>query len=198
MSVQKFYANLKDGSTWRYVHGEASDVELLDNNFLVTKSVPAGKYLSTKKASKVWGDTPADQMLLVEDLRTYLEIVEFSFENVLSAGPMHMMCSRKLIRANNGVGIVSEDGLSFFWESKNRFNVLSIPSEEILSLSGSERILEVELVVGNSVLRRSAKTEMLVNQKFKFQPAITSNTQTNAIAFTNFLTYTAWLDPYLN
>jgi hypothetical protein len=195
--VANFDVYLKDKSRFTYVHGSPWNEDIIPHDFTITKSVPVSKYLGKNTEAKLWGNSVVEKGLLANTLKDCLQIVSETFGDVCSVGPMHMMCSRKLIRANNGIGIVSEEGLSFFWEAKNRLNMLVIPSEEVVTLGAGGKILDIELTVSNAVCRRSSKAEMFTNQRIRFQPAVGNNIDTNTIALTNFMTYVAWLDPYL-
>lgn len=192
-----FDVYLKDKSRFTYIHGSPWNEDIIPENFTNTKSVPAGKYLGKNSEEKLWGNSVVEKGLLAKNLKDCLQIVSEGFGDVCSVGPMHMMCSRKLLRANNGIGIVSKEGLSFFWEAKSRLNMLMIPSEEVFYHTSGGKLLDIELAVSKSVCRRSSKAEMFINQKIRFQPAVGKNVETNTIALTNFMTYAAWLDPYV-
>lgn len=195
--ADKFDVYLKDKSLFTFVQGSPYNEDIIPYNFTNTKSVAVDKYLSRNRDKKLWGYTEAEKEMLAITIRGCLKRVGETFDEVCSVGPMHLICKGKSIKASNGLGVVSKEGLSFFWTDKKSQSMLVIPSENVGQFTSGGKHLDIELRVTSSFYQKSWDLERITNQKFRIQPAIGNNPDTNTIALTNFMTYAAWLHPYL-
>jgi len=194
LMAYKFDVYLKDKSLFTLVQGSPYNEDIIPYNFTNTKAIPVGKYLGKNSDTKLWGYTQADKDTLAITIRDCLKRV--GVDEVFSVGPMHLICKGKSIKAPNGIGIVSKEGLSFFWMDKKAQSMLVIPNENVSGFTSGGKHLDIELQVTSGLYQKSWDLERISNQKFRIQPAIGSNPETNTIALTNFMTYAHWMHPY--
>lgn len=130
-------------------------------------------------------------------VKDYIDIAQGVSPTYYEAAPLKIT-NRKLNLTNvDGFGILSEDALCFFWESRNRFNIL------VFAHTGTRQILvsnHFEFVSVNEgvVCRRSPAAEMIENQQWKFAPSLTNYGKRNKESLSLFFTLQLLQDKYLN
>ena len=130
-------------------------------------------------------------------VRDYINIAQGISPTYYVAAPLKISNSRQKLVNVDGFGILSEDALCFFWESRNRFNIL------FFAHTGTRQILvsnhfEFLSVNEGVVCRRSPAAEMIENEQWAFSPSLTSYGKRNKDSLSLFFTLQLLQDKYMN
>lgn len=144
-----------------------------------------------------WYQDFVDNMTKQMYVKDYIDIAQGVSPTYYIAAPIRISNSRLKLVNTDGVGILSEDALCFFWESRNRFNIL------VLAHAGTQQItvtdhFEFVSVNEGDICRRSPAPEMIENEQWTFRPSLTNYGKRNKESLSLFFTLQLLQDKYLN
>ena len=144
-----------------------------------------------------WNPDFVNNMTSQMYVKDYIDIAQGVSPTYYVAAPIKISNSRLKLFNTDGVGILSEDALCFFWESRNRFNIL------VLAHAGTKQIavtdhFEFVSVNEGAICRRSPAPEMIENEQWTFRPSLTNYGKRNKESLSLFFTLQLLQDKYLN
>jgi hypothetical protein len=144
-----------------------------------------------------WYPDFVDNMTKQMFVKDYIEIAQGVSPTYFVAAPIKISNSRLKLFNIDGVGILSEDALCFFWESRNRFNILVIPHTGTRQIAVTDHFEFVSINEG-VICRRSPAPEMIENEQWSFRPSLTNYGKRNKESLRLFFTLQLLQDKYLN
>jgi hypothetical protein len=144
-----------------------------------------------------WYPDVVDNLTNQMFVKDYIDIALGVSPTFYKAAPIKISSSRLKLVQMDGVGILSEDALTFFWESRNRFNVLVLPHTGTRSLAVTGNFDFVSVNEG-AICRRSPAPEMIENEQWVFRPSLTNYGKRNKESLSLFFTLQLLQDKYLD
>ena len=144
-----------------------------------------------------WYPDFVDNMTKQMFVKDYIEIAQGVSPTYFVAAPIKISNSRLKLVNIDGVGILSEDALCFFWESRNRFNILVIPHTGTRQIAVTDHFEFVSVNEG-VICRRSPAPELIEHEKWIFRPSLTNYGKRNKESLSLFFTLQLLQDKYLN
>lgn len=130
-------------------------------------------------------------------VRDYVDIARGVSPTYYEAAPITISNSSIKLNNTEGVGILSEDALCFFWESRHRFNVLVLAHIGTRQMSDTNHF-EFASTNEGAICRRSPAPEMIENQQWTFKPSLTNYAARNNHSLSLFFSLRHLQDTYLN
>lgn len=120
-------------------------------------------------------------------MQDYISIAQGVSETYLRIAPIKISNKKLKITENEGIGVLSNDALTYFWETRNRFNVLMIPHVGTLSIRQDDFFRFSSLNEG-VVCRRSPAPELLENEEWTFSPSLSNYANKNRDSLSLYFT----------
>lgn len=188
----KYYPlTLADGSSMNIVLNSSLPESFVFEEFVLRDELP----LEWKVFD--WYPDFIDNMTNQMSVINYIDIAQGVSPTYYIAAPIRISNSRLKLVNTDGVGILSEDALCFFWESRNRFNIL------VLAHTGTQQItvtdhFEFVSVNEGAICRRSPAPEMIENEQWTFRPSLNNYGKRNKESLSLFFTLQLLQNKYLN
>jgi hypothetical protein len=120
-------------------------------------------------------------------LEEYISIAKGVSDSHFVTAPLKISNAKLRLVNTDGVGILGDEALSFFWESKNRINVL------ILAHTGTRSIRNIShysfaSTNEGAICRRSPAPELVENEEWIFSPSLTNYGKRNLESLQIFFT----------
>jgi hypothetical protein len=138
--------------------------------------------------------TNMSQQMHVKD---YMDIASGISLTYYEIAPMKISNKRLRLVNTDGIGILSEEALCFFWESRTRFNILVFYHMGTRKLLATDHFEFVSVNEG-VVCRRSPAAEMIENEQWAFTPSLTNYGKRNKDSLSMFFTLQLLQDKYMN
>jgi hypothetical protein len=111
--------------------------------------------------------------------------------------PLQISSKHLKLTRQEGVGILSEEGLAFFWETRYRFNILFLAHTGTRSIKQLDHFRFGSLNEG-AVCRRSPAPELVENEIWLISPSLNNYANRNTDSLRLFFTLQLLQDKYKN
>lgn len=182
---------LNDGNSMNILMSSALPKEFVFEEFVVLDE----KELEWKVFD--WYPDFVNNMTNQMYVKDYIDIALGVSPTYYQAAPIKISNNKQKLVKIDGVGILSEDALCFFWETRNRFNVLVLAHTGTRQIAATDHFEFVSINEG-AVLRRSPAPEFIENEQWTFTPSLTSYGKRNKESLSLFFTLKLLQEKYLN
>jgi len=132
-----------------------------------------------------WHDDPIENLTSQVHMRSYVDLAKDMSNTYLEIAPIKITNSFLNLVEVEGIGILTNEALIFFWESRKRSNIVALAHTASASLR-ELGAFEFSSINRSAVVRRSPDAEMLENETWTFMPSLNNNANRNADSFKIF------------
>lgn len=130
-------------------------------------------------------------------MQDYLSMAKEMSDTYYEIAPLQISSKHLKLTRAEGIGILSEEGLAFFWETRYRFNILFLAHSGTRSMSQLDHFRFASLNEG-AVCRRSPAPELVENEIWLISPSLNNYANRNTDSLKLFFSLQLLQDKYQN